>query len=212
MLDKEPGSEREQLGFNDAVLSHFKFLCDFGFLPVKEEVTFVRYESSAVFVNAYHGRASYELGVDIGRLKEPETKLSIFDVVRWAGAEKAEGFGQHVMFQVSSREGVQEFVAKLAALVKKYAVPLLRADEDAYRTALESRAKRHADEVKEGNLRVVRTKADAAWQAKDYGQVVELYSAVREDLTEVEAKKLAYAEQQVLAAEGVGFRSSQKKR
>lgn len=212
MLHKEPGPERAQLGFNGAVLSHFKFLCDLGFLPVEEEVTFVRYESSTVFVNAYHGRTSYELGVEIGRLKEPKTKLSIFDVIRWAGAEKAEGFGQHVMFQVSSREGVQQFVAKLAVLVKKYAVPLLRADDDAYRTALEFRAKRYADEVKEGNLRVVRTKADAAWQAKDYGQVVELYNAVREDLTEVETKKLSYAEQQVLAAEGVGFRSSQKKR
>ena len=60
--------------------------------------------------------------------------------------------------------------------------------------------------MREGNLRVVRSKADAAWQAKDYAQVVELYGPIREDLTEVEAKKLAYAEQHVLAAEGLGSR------
>jgi hypothetical protein len=212
MLNNEPTPERAQLGFNDAVLSSFKFLGDLGLRQVEERVTLVRYESSEVFLNVYHGRASYELGVEIGRLGEPDKRLSIFDVVRWAGAEKAEGFGQHVMFQVSSREGVREFVPKLAALVKKYAIPLLRGDEDAYHTALESRAKRYAEEVKEGGLGVVRSKADAAWQAKDYAQVIELYSPVRQDLTEVEAKKLAYAEQQVLAAEGAGPRSSPRKR
>ena len=206
MLNKEPGPERAQLGFKDTVLANFKFLGDFGLRPVDEKVTLVRYESAGVFLNVYHGRASFELGVEIGRFKEPETRLSVFDVVRWAGAEKAEGFGQHVLFQVSSREGVQEFVPKLALLVKKYATPFLRGSEDAYRTALESRAKRYADEVRESNLRVVRSKADAAWQAKDYAQVVELYGPVREDLTEVEVKKLAYAEQHILAAEGIGSR------
>lgn len=195
MLNKEPGQERTQLGFKDDVLSSFKFLANFGLRPVEEKVTFVRYESSEVFVNVFHGRASYELGVEIGRLKEQDAKLSIFDIVRWAGAEKDGGFGHHVMFQVSSRAGVREFVPKLAALAQKYAVPLLRGDEDAYRTALESRAKRCADEVKEGNLRAVRSKADAAWQAKDYARVVELYGTIRKELTEVEAKKLAYAEQ-----------------
>jgi hypothetical protein len=117
--------------------------------------------------------------------------------------------GQHVMFQVSSREGVQEFVLKVAALVEKYAIPFLRGKEDAYCAALESRAKRYADEVKDGNLRVVRSRADVAWQANDQAQVVELYDSIREDLTEVEVKKLAYAEQQVFAAEGLG---TQKKR
>jgi hypothetical protein len=66
--------------------------------------------------------------------------------------------------------------------------------------------------VREGNLSVVRSKVDAAWHAKDYARVIELYGPVREDLTEVEAKKLAYAEQQVLAAEGVGSRSSSRKK
>ena len=212
MLNKESGPERAQIGFKDAVLSNFKFLSDFGLRGVEEKVTLVRYESSDVFLNVYHGRASYELGVEIGRLREPDTRVSIFDVLRCAGAEKAEGFRQHVVFQVSSKEAVREFVPKLAALVKKYAIPLLRGDEDAYRIALESRAKRYAKEVKEGNLRIVRSKADAAWQAKDYAQVVELYRPVRVDLTEAEAKKLAYAERQVLGVEGAGPRSSSRKR
>lgn len=213
MLNKEPGPERARLGFKDTVLASFKFLSDLGLHLVEEKPTFVRYESSDVFVNVYHGRASFELGVEIGRLKQPdEAKLTIYDIVAWAGAEKAEGFGQHVMFQVSSSEGVQEFVSKLALLVKKYGTPFLKGDATAYQAALEARSRAAADYVKQMNLRDVHRKAEAAWQAKDYGQVVELYGPLRKDLTEVEAKKLAYAEQQVLAAEGVGSRSSRKQR
>jgi hypothetical protein len=52
---------------------------------------------------------------------------------------------------------------------------------------------RARDYAKEVNLSAVRPKAEAAWHAKDYAQVVELYGPIREDLTEVEAKKLAYA-------------------
>jgi hypothetical protein len=100
------------------------------------------------------------------------------------------------MFQVATREGVQEFVPKLAMLVRKYAISLLRGDDSAFRSVLEFQARQHADEIKHGNLRIVRGKAEAAWHARDYAQVVELYGPVREDLTKVEAKKLAYAEQQ----------------
>ena len=213
MLNKEPGPERAGLGFKDAVLSSFKFLSDLGLHLVEERLTFVRYESSDVFLNVYHGRASFELGVEIGRLKHPdEEKLTIHDIVAWVGAEKSEEFGQHVMFQVSSPEGVREFVPKLSRLVEKYGTPFLKGDATAYRAALEARSLTAADYVKQMNLRDVHRKAEAAWHAKDYGQVVELYGPVRRDLTEVEAKKLAYAEQQMLAAEGVGSRSSRKRR
>jgi hypothetical protein len=115
-----------------------------------------------------------------------------------------------VAFQVSSREGVQEFVPKLAALVKKYAAPFLRGDRTAFDSAFEIRSERAKNYAKEVNLRSVRGKTEAAWHAKDYAQVVELYGPVREDLTEVEAKKLAYAE--VLTSEGVGSRSRPRKR
>lgn len=212
MLNKEPNPERAELGFKEAVLSSFKFLNDAGLRSVQQEMTFVRYESPEVFVNVYHGRASFELGVEIGRLKEPNSKLSLYDIVAWAGAEKAEGLGQHVSFQVSSREGVQEFVPKMAALVEKHAAPFLRGDAAAFDSALEIQSERAKNYAKGVNLSHVRRKAEAAWQAKDYAQVVDLYGPVRDDLSGVEAKKLAYAEQQIMSAQGAGSRSSRRKR
>ena len=62
---------RMQLGFSLEVLSAFQFLTqDYGFKCVKNDVTFVRYESESTFVNIYHGRRSYELGVEIGKLEK----------------------------------------------------------------------------------------------------------------------------------------------
>jgi len=208
MLKKEPGPGREKLGFRESVLSNFQFLQDEGLRPVDQEVTLVRYQSAEVFLNVYHGRASFELGVEIGRMKEPAEKLTLYDIIAWAGAEKAEGLGQHVMFQVSSRHGVQEFVPKLAALVRKYAMPLLRGDPDAYYAVTLLRSERSREFTQEIRLRGIRSKAEAAWHAKDYSQVVELYDPVREDLTEVEAKKLDYSEEHVLIAGSAGTRSS----
>lgn len=212
MLTKEPGPERAALQFQETTLSSFRFLETMGFRPIQEEVTLLRYESSEMFMNVYRGRASYELNVEIGRLDEPNDKLYLGDIVASAGTEKAEGFGQHTVFQVSSREGVQEFVPKLAALVKKYAIPLLRGDREAFASAKRLQSSRGKELLKEINLKGIRSKAEAAWHAKDYAQVIELYDPVREDLTEVEAKKLTYAEQQVLTAEGVSSRSSRRKR
>jgi hypothetical protein len=214
MLNKEPSPERAKLGFKDAVLSSFKFLSGFGLRPVEEKTTFVRYESPEVFVNIYHGRASFELGVEVGKLTEPNEKVTLYDMVAWAGAEKTEGFGQHVVFQVSSREGVKEFVPKVARLLEKYGTPFMKAEGNAYHGVQEIRSHAAVEYERQVNFKGLRVKAEAAWHAKDYAQVVELYSPVREELTEVEAKKLAYAGQQVLAAEGVGSRasSSRKKR
>lgn len=211
MLNKEPSPERAKLEFREAVLSNFQFLTKVGFRPVKEDMTLVRYESPDVFVNVYHGRSSFELGVEIGRRKGPSHKLTLYDIVAWAGAEKSEGVGQHVMFQVSSREGVQAFVPKLAKVVEKHAAPFLKGDAAAFDSALEIQSERAKEFAKGVNLSQVRRKAEAAWQVKDYDQVVDLYRPVRDDLTEVEAKKLAYAEQ-VMNSEGVGSHSSRRKR
>ena len=205
MLDKQAEPGREKLGFKEAVLSSFKFLAEFRFHMVEEKVTFVRYESSEVFINIYHGRASYEMNIEIGRLKEPNKHLTIGTIVPWAGAEKTEGFGQHVMFQVSSRENVQEFVPKLAGLVRKYAIPLLRGGDDAFGSAFEFQAKMWAEYVREVNLSNVRGKAEAAWQAKDYASVVELYTSIQNDLTEIEAKRLGYSERQIVSTQGTQF-------
>jgi hypothetical protein len=185
---------REGLGFAESVLLCFAFLADFDLRLVEKVVTFVRYESERVFLNVFHGRTSYELGIEVGRLDEPKQVLTLYDLVGAAGAMNSEGFGKHVMFQVSSREGVQEFVPKLASLVQAYGTPFLRGDADAYAKVLKTKAHAASECARNVHLRQVREKAESAWHEKDIARVVELYGAIRKDLTEVEARRFSYAE------------------
>ena len=207
-----PNLERSKLGFMDAVLSSFGFLSNLGFRAVERDITFVRYESSRVFVNVYHGRGSFELGVEVGRLRKASEKVTLHEIIAWVGAGQAEGFGQHVTFQVSTREGVQEFVPKLAGLVQKYGIPLLKADAAAYREIHAVSARWAAQYEKEVALGHMRQKADAAWHAKDYFRVVELYKPAGPDLSVVEARRLAYAEQRILQASKTSSTSSSYKK
>src|SRR5215469_12126204 len=171
MLPMEPGVERRQLRFKEAVLANFHFLESYGFTLVNAEVTLVRFESSSVFVNIYHGRASFEIGVEIGLLTDPHNFVSVPLVIAWAGAEQAEGFGHHVMFQVSNRKDVQDFVPKVARLVERYATPFLTGDMKAYQSAHEIQSKRSAEYIKQINFSPIREKAEMAWHRRDYSQV-----------------------------------------
>jgi hypothetical protein len=202
MLQIDPGPERAKLGFMQSVLANFSFLLDLGFRPVQEEVTFVRYESPTVFVNIYHGRSSFELGVEVGGLGEPLEAISLYDIISWAGALDAEGFGQHVMFQVSSEEGVQQFVPRLASLVQRYGMPFLQGNYTAYTEVLEARSHAAADYEKQVQLLDLRRRAESAWEAKNFAEVVELYGSMKPNMTTVEVKRLDYAEKQVLKAVG----------
>src|SRR5262249_5738731 len=121
------------------------FLYDAGFKLVKEEITFLRYESPRVFINVYQGRASYEVGIEFGRIGLSDGLLRLTDVVAWAGAEKREGFGNCALFQASSRASVEEVVPKVAALVRKYASALLRGDDAAFDSALQIQSDRMED-------------------------------------------------------------------
>lgn len=198
MLKKEPSPERAKLGFKEAVLNSFGFLINEGFHVSEQEITFIRYESALVFINVYHGRASFELGVEIGRLNEPNKALTLYDITSWYGLENTGEVDHPVAFQVSSRKGVQEFVPKLAEVFKKYATPLIRGNMAAFTSAYKLQLERSKEYEKEVNLKNVRKSAETAWQKKDFDRVVELLSSIRGDLTQIENKKLAYAEQNIV--------------
>lgn len=203
MVRTQPGPNREQLGFKEAVLAGFQFLRTYGLKPVKEEVTLVRYESKKVFVNVYHGRASFEIGIEVGRRDRPE-RYGLGYMVAWAGKDawEAEGFGRGTMFQVSSGEGVGEFVPKVAELVKKYGAPFLLGDPGFYNELEKANQRASAEYTKRQLLETTRRHAESAWSEKNYAQVVDLYRPIREDLTGIEARRLAYAEKHILRPRG----------
>jgi len=194
MFRTEPGEGRSQLGFKEEVLSNFRFLSSYGLKPVQEEVTFVRYQSDAVFVNVYHGRASFEIGVEVGRLDRRE-KYGLGYIVSWAGKQawEAEGFGRGTMFQVSSREGVENIVPRVAQLVKRYGEPFLAGGDAFYEELQKANELASVAFEREQTVTRIRKEADAAWLSREFARVAELLGPIQADLTEIEGKRLAYA-------------------
>lgn len=203
MPKSEPEVNRRQLGFEEAALASFEFLRSYGLKPVEKGPTFVRFESRKVFVNIYHGRASYEIGVEVG-LRTRTEKYGLDYIVSWAGkaAWEAEGFGRGTMFQVSSREGVQRLVPRVAVLLRKYGDRFLGGDADFYTQLDEANQRASAEYTKQQLLQDVRKQAEAAWSEKIFPRVIELYQSILEELTAIEAKRLAYAQKQIRPSPG----------
>lgn len=199
MIRFEPGPQRSELGFSNAVVSSFEFLANYGFRRVSADATTVCYEKrfllglNRLFVSVHHGHGSYELSVWVGRKCPAKHRVDLFEIVRWARAEEAEGLGRHTTFQVSSREGVEEVVPKLAELVRKYAVPFLQGDKRAFESVLKQRQQESQDYVGRLELDRMREKAEIAWHRKDFGAVVTLYQLFPDRLEPFEVKRLDYA-------------------
>jgi hypothetical protein len=188
-------SNRTQLGFTPEVLSVFNFLIqDYDFKCVKTDVTFVRYESGSIFVNIYHGRRSYELGVEIGKLEKdpnvPENWYTIGEILDFVGVRKDLKF---TFFQTSNKDQIKILLKRLAEYVKNYAGAILRGEVEILKKIQILREEKSDAYIKEMNLRHIREMADVAWKQKDYVKFVGLCSPVEDDLTPVEAKKLEYA-------------------
>jgi hypothetical protein len=195
MITETPGPERARLGFVEEVIAAFDFLTsEYGFRLVKAEVTFVRYETPEVFVNIYHGRASYELGVEIGcfadTVDSAERHYSLVEIIELASAKAESGY---TFYQASTPERVKTWVLRLAALVRKYADKALQGDALTFEQLREVRSRLSHEYLTAMKLRRIREQVNKAWQAKDYAKVVELYEQVRDDLSPAEQKKLEYA-------------------
>jgi hypothetical protein len=200
MSNWDPGPDRWKLGFKDAVLASFVFLESYGLQLAQADVTYLRYESPKAFVTVYHGRASYQLHVEIGRHDGPrkDSSLSLDAVLGWRKApEQKLLFRDIPLFHSDTREGVQSVVPQMAALFGKYADCLLRADEESFKSFDEYctiGSLRLGEHYRKGTTR---WNADMAWNRKDWQQVVMLYDSIGGDLSQTEAAELAYAKEQL---------------
>lgn len=199
MLPPAPvGPNRWRLGFPETVAESFRFLEDLGFQIKSRLPTFVRYESTNVFVNVYHGRSSCEIGVEVGRL-DRERRYLLPTIVRWAGkiAYGREGFGKHVMFQVSSREGVQRFVPKVASLVQHYGTEFLSGDPAFYDAVQRWAAGRDAAFLACERDQGRRDRAERARTLQDFEAMAREYGEIEGELSPLERKRLEYARKRI---------------
>lgn len=195
-------SDRSQLGFPDAVKACFSFLTKEGFQIVEENPTLVRYQSQGVVASVFHGRASYELGVEFATVGAPNEKFNLYRMLVWARQAGMLTELPSMAYQTNSKDEIKRMVCEIAALVQKYGGPILIGDavvDAVVYTALREEQSRDAVAyTNEVHLRAARRQAEEAWQAKDYAAVARIYEQINgDDLSASEVMRLHYAEKAV---------------
>jgi len=185
--------QRNALGFEAGVKEAFKYLSGYGFRVLNSETTIVRYASARVFLNVYHGRSSFELGIEIGllgprRKTEPGYPLSL--LIRVKEPEVAAQFRN-----VAARtpESVKSGVTMLADQVRKYGQVALQGDVEEFKKLEEGRRRWAEDYAGEVLAEQIRPKAREAFQRQEYAKAADLYQRIRNVLSPGEQKRLEYA-------------------
>jgi hypothetical protein len=195
-----PTPERQSLRLAETVEENFSFLAAHGLKRVQSGPTFVRFESRRAYVNVYHGRRSFELGLEVGPIEAKgveEAPFSMSEIVRLLEPEKADG---HRNFATHTADGVHEGVRRLASLFRGYVEAGLLSDPGLFGRLERQRAAWSQSFARNVNLTQARRKLDAAWHARDYAKVVEPLEPLRADLTPSELKKLALAKKRLQEA------------
>ena len=182
------GSDRRRLKFAETVVREFGFVKAYGFRQVRGSATFVRYESDRLFLNVFHGRGSYEIGIELGRLSSPELHYRLPVLV---AALVREPIGQTV-FQASNLHAVKKCVVEVARILKEFCGAALAGDSEAFRL-IEKAAEAESERVTlHAQFSAIIDRADQAWEAKELDLATSLYQKAQPALDEARSRRLEY--------------------
>jgi hypothetical protein len=183
-----PGPERSRLGFAATVSEEFAFLHGLGFHLMELTDTLVRYETDRRLVRVFHGRGSYELGVEIGRWIEvdgvrSEQVFPLPDVIVRERDLADVGYGGT---SATTVELVRKFVVRLAGWTRQFALPLLTDGDEIFAELSASNAAKGAAEREQQRASQLRVRANDAWRQRSFGTVIACYTEIDTKLPTVE--------------------------
>ncbi len=183
------GRNRDQLGFAEAVMREFVFLeASYGFRRIKEVTTYVRYESEFLFLNVFHGRGSYEIGVELGRLSDPAVHYRLPSLI----VGLAPGYSGRTVFQASERRAVENCVAQVAHALRTHCGAALSGDAEALRLVEKVATAESERETLQAQFGAIIERADQAWEAKNLRLATDLYQQADPALNGTRGRRLKY--------------------
>lgn len=184
--------DRSTLKFNIYVKQYFGFLLkEFGFVIEKEETTLVVFKRDKMIISIYHGRQSYEIGMEVtfagGNMA---TLFEILNIIAPDDSKK-------VIKQASNIKAVEMSLAEISSIFEVKCRKLLekKIDENELAKEIAVNRKKYTLEYQYGALK---DKAEVAWRNKEYSKVKEIYLSIYEHLDENEKRRLKYLQKKRL--------------
>jgi len=192
-MDDNRVTDRSLLRFADEVKVHFAFLEPLGFCCTHSETTLVRFESSKLAINIYHGLQSYEISLEIECPQTLDT-YSYGALLRLVDSEQAKQYRDYATHTV---EGVAEGVRQLAERFRKCVDVGILNDSKLFSRLKLQRAEWARSYALETQLEQARKKAESAWREKDFEKVVQAFAPLQEHLNSSDLKKFEYAKKHI---------------
>ncbi len=183
--------------FNEAVHRYFGPLAVQHGLPcVSSTPEIVRFANEELFLQVrFSASGSFEVGVEIGEVPasadQSERPFNLAEVLRLHASPDAAYVER---LQASRPDVLTGAIERLSVLTEKYALGLLDGVASDFMKLGKFRDKECAEYALSRDLRYAREDAEKAWENKDYFAVVEAYMPFEPALTEVERRRLAFAE------------------
>lgn len=181
------GEGNGRLDFVGSATKSFAFLQRWGFALTRREATLARFESDRVFLNVYHGRSSYQLGLELGRLSGGDA-YSLYELLRALAPADIE----RARCQTTDAEVLARCLASVAAIIEQHCEALLRGDGNAF-AALSAAVAPHRKAITlDAQFGAIIDRADKAWESKDFSEAIALYEKSAPALDETRMRRLEY--------------------
>jgi len=188
-----------RLGFVAVGRSAFDFVTEppYSLWLTDQDEGRIGYEGDDVVLAVLHDLMSYELDIALWRpslADEVQRPYTLVDLMRVADPVGARAYRQ---FSATSVTSVQRGTAKLASEFRKYGLEALEGSAEFYQKMSTARAESIRQFGIELADKAARTKAERAWQEREFQDVVIAYRAMGDRLSRVERERLRYASAQL---------------
>lgn len=184
-------TNRDLLRFSEEVKRRFVFLETKGFHCVRAEATIVRYEGHRACINIYHGRRSYEIGLEI-QSPGQEDSYSISEILRLVDTGRGKSYRY---FATHTVDGVADGVRQVAdTFLECVRSGILEDTQHLFSRLAQQQKEIVHNYAMEIEMNQARQKSASAWAKKDYARVVEALAPIRDKLSSVDLKRLEYSE------------------
>jgi len=181
------GGNEGRLGFTTFVLREFAFLLQLGFSVAREESTLVRFETERIFVNVYHGRSSYAVGVELGRIQQGDM-YSLHEVLAAVSPADVD----QARFQASDPGELERCLSRVASTIKEKCRALLTGDEAAFVELHSIVAPMRQAATMQAQFGAILTRGDQAWDSKDWATARALYERAEPGLSDSQRRRLEF--------------------